>query len=532
MADSANIFLSLTSPKTNQLPSGQNQTAEKSSGVFDALLAAVAQQVGAKPASATGSTESEDKSPGVDDKIPATSLPLGSWPVADPARDYAQVIEGSSENTRDGNPNDSIYSAPGALLEQIQLGTNTPLPQPTELATPGLQPDAPQKRLGGAAAANIGSPADVIIPPDGSGANSEDDDTSTVLSPARLNGNAFAHLSPSKLAQSTSDRQVGEASISGVGLERAAARVGDRPGQHGLEVANDTGQNREKQLPSPTGQSTVGQSGSAEPARASLPQQSTAGDTQRSHQNTGSGPDVIATGANSQATGAGKRPGIEIPSANASSSGGNRNLPDAFNIPSATIQASDGPPLQGSNANIDVGAASLQPVLHQGSSGIQLAPNTPVSGMTPSPQFPVNAVAVHVAQQAQAGAKRFEIRLDPPELGRLEIRLDVSRDGQATTHLIVERAETLDLLQRDARHLERALQNSGLDVSKDGLTFSLKNQSLPNQGHRQDGASGNWGRDGDGLTDRENHTKEATPDHHLIARYDHLIASDHVDIRI
>ena len=76
----------------------------------------------------------------------------------------------------------------------------------------------------------------------------------------------------------------------------------------------------------------------------------------------------------------------------------------------------------------------------------------------------------------QNGNRRFEIRLDPPELGRVEIRMDVTRDGQVTTHLVVERSETLDLLQRDARALERALQNAGLDTSEGGLKFSLKDQ--------------------------------------------------------
>ena len=37
--------------------------------------------------------------------------------------------------------------------------------------------------------------------------------------------------------------------------------------------------------------------------------------------------------------------------------------------------------------------------------------------------------------RADAGIKRFEIRLDPPELGRIDVRLDVDRDGKVTSHL-------------------------------------------------------------------------------------------------
>lgn len=112
-----------------------------------------------------------------------------------------------------------------------------------------------------------------------------------------------------------------------------------------------------------------------------------------------------------------------------------------------------------------------------------LPPQTrPAAPAAPLPPVPVAAVAVTIAQQASAGAKRFEIRLEPPELGRIEVRLDVSREGHATTHLVVERSETLDMLQRDARHLERALQSAGLNTSDGDLTFSLKDQGAFHQG--------------------------------------------------
>jgi len=105
-----------------------------------------------------------------------------------------------------------------------------------------------------------------------------------------------------------------------------------------------------------------------------------------------------------------------------------------------------------------------------------------------TPHVPVSALAVHIAQQFKNGARRFDIRLDPPELGRIDVRLDVSRDGQVSTHLVVERAETLDLLQRDARQLERALQDAGLDTSKEDMKFSLKDQGLE-QGEQENAAS-------------------------------------------
>ncbi len=109
---------------------------------------------------------------------------------------------------------------------------------------------------------------------------------------------------------------------------------------------------------------------------------------------------------------------------------------------------------------------------------VQAPAASPGPASANAPHVPVSALAVHIAQQASNGARRFDIRLDPPELGRIEVRLDVSREGQVMTHLVVERAETLDLLQRDARQLERALQDAGLNMSEEDMKFSLKDQGL------------------------------------------------------
>jgi flagellar hook-length control protein FliK len=91
---------------------------------------------------------------------------------------------------------------------------------------------------------------------------------------------------------------------------------------------------------------------------------------------------------------------------------------------------------------------------------------------------PVAGLAVEIAARAQAGHTRFEIRLDPPELGRIDVRLDVDHSGHVTSRLVVDRAETLDLLRRDAPELERALQQAGLKTSDNGLQFTLRDQAF------------------------------------------------------
>jgi flagellar hook-length control protein FliK len=97
---------------------------------------------------------------------------------------------------------------------------------------------------------------------------------------------------------------------------------------------------------------------------------------------------------------------------------------------------------------------------------------------------PVSGLAVEIAAHAQDGSKRFEIRLDPPELGRIDVRLDVDDHGRVSSHLVVERSETLDLLKRDAPQLERALQQAGLKT-EGGLEFSLRDQGFAQRDQSQ-----------------------------------------------
>lgn len=94
---------------------------------------------------------------------------------------------------------------------------------------------------------------------------------------------------------------------------------------------------------------------------------------------------------------------------------------------------------------------------------------------------PLESLAVEIATRAKNGERRFDIRLDPPELGRIDVRLEIDHKGNTSTKLIVERAETLDLLQRDARGLEKALQSAGLKTDAGGLEFSLRQDSQAQQ---------------------------------------------------
>jgi flagellar hook-length control protein FliK len=98
---------------------------------------------------------------------------------------------------------------------------------------------------------------------------------------------------------------------------------------------------------------------------------------------------------------------------------------------------------------------------------------------------PLESLAVEIATRAKNGERRFDIRLDPPELGRIDVRLEIDHKGNTSTKLIVERAETLDMLQRDARGLEKALQSAGLKTDAGGLEFTLRQDAQTQQNQPQ-----------------------------------------------
>ena len=116
------------------------------------------------------------------------------------------------------------------------------------------------------------------------------------------------------------------------------------------------------------------------------------------------------------------------------------------------------------------------------SAGATAAPAGPLSvaAATNAP-VPLSGLALEIAVSARSGKSRFEIRLDPADLGRIDVRIDVDRNGQVTSHLTVEKPETLSMLRQDAPQLQRQLDDAGFKTGNGGLQFSLRDQSSSGQ---------------------------------------------------
>lgn len=111
-------------------------------------------------------------------------------------------------------------------------------------------------------------------------------------------------------------------------------------------------------------------------------------------------------------------------------------------------------------------------------------------------------VGLELARQAKNGDTHFVIRMDPPELGKLDVRLTINKAGEVQANILVDREATLDLLARDTRGLERSLQDAGLKFDQSALNLGLK-QNSDNTDADQSLANAQGGSSGDGSDDAD-----------------------------
>ena len=71
------------------------------------------------------------------------------------------------------------------------------------------------------------------------------------------------------------------------------------------------------------------------------------------------------------------------------------------------------------------------------------------------------------------GATQLTVRLDPPELGHVEVRIDRLSDAGARVEITVEKAETLTLLLRDQQQLQHALDQAGVPADGRSVTLNI-----------------------------------------------------------
>lgn len=91
-------------------------------------------------------------------------------------------------------------------------------------------------------------------------------------------------------------------------------------------------------------------------------------------------------------------------------------------------------------------------------------------------------------------AQRYEIRLDPAELGRVDVRIEVGADKKVHAVLAAHDSAALGDLMRNQRALERSLSDAGLDLADGGITFELSGDQNRNANNQAQGEAGDNAR--------------------------------------
>ena len=86
-------------------------------------------------------------------------------------------------------------------------------------------------------------------------------------------------------------------------------------------------------------------------------------------------------------------------------------------------------------------------------------------------------VAVKLRYAAKVGEKSMSMQLRPEELGRVDIKLDFKDNNMVSARVTADTPMALDLLQKSRNGLEQALNDAGLKLESNGLTFDLRQGS-------------------------------------------------------
>jgi flagellar hook-length control protein FliK len=168
---------------------------------------------------------------------------------------------------------------------------------------------------------------------------------------------------------------------------------------------------------------------------------------------------------------------------------------DRFTVRAADPSMSAAAGTAGNSSTTTAAKTDVAGLPNFGFSAAVAASNTQTSGASgttsTSPTVSIAGLAVAIATRAQSGSNQFDIRLDPQELGRIDVQLTVDSSGQVTTHVTAERADTLQLLQSQQPQIENALQQAGLKTADNGLQFTLRDQSFSGQNNNGSGSQPN-----------------------------------------
>lgn len=92
-------------------------------------------------------------------------------------------------------------------------------------------------------------------------------------------------------------------------------------------------------------------------------------------------------------------------------------------------------------------------------------------------------LGVEIARQVSDGKQEVLVRLDPAEMGRIDVRLSFDDKGHLHAAMTADSATALDMLRRDAGDLGRALANAGVHSDPSTFRFDTRHSDTSQLAH-------------------------------------------------
>lgn len=98
----------------------------------------------------------------------------------------------------------------------------------------------------------------------------------------------------------------------------------------------------------------------------------------------------------------------------------------------------------------------------------------------------IEQIKVNITKSAVKGVDTIDIQLKPEDLGKLQIKIHIAKDGKIQAEIVASRAETADMLQKDASALSKAFNDAGYDTDAKSFTFSFRQENQANSQGKDD----------------------------------------------
>lgn len=98
----------------------------------------------------------------------------------------------------------------------------------------------------------------------------------------------------------------------------------------------------------------------------------------------------------------------------------------------------------------------------------------------------VEQVKVNITKSAVKGIDKIDISLKPEDLGHIEIKMQIGKDGKLQAHIISTRPETMEALQKEMQSLEKAFNDAGFQTDEGSLSFSFRDGNQANQNQERE----------------------------------------------